>query len=137
MGNNKTMLKLISTDLTIDAAAVEGTPSRTVSGVAVPYGVVATVSSGEKVIFEEGSLPTEGKSPKLYLNHDSEQAVGLVTERVDTPQGMMFSARISKTTLGEEALTLALDGVIDSVSVGVNPTKVKMQDDGKIGRAHV
>ena len=130
MGNNKTMLKLISTDLTIDAAAVEGTPSRTVSGVAVPYGVVATVSSGEKVIFEEGSLPTEGKSPKLYLNHDSEQAVGLVTERVDTPQGMMFSARISKTTLGEEALTLALDGVIDSVSVGVNPTKVKMQDDG-------
>lgn len=124
------MLKLISTDLTLDAAKVEGVPSRTVSGVAVPYGVVATVSSGEKVIFEAGSLPTEGKAPKLYLNHDSEQAVGLVTERVDTADGMMFSARISKTTLGEEALTLALDGVIDSVSVGVNPTKFKMQDDG-------
>ena len=124
------MFKLISTDLTLDASKVEGVPSRTVSGVAVPYGVVAQVSSGEKVIFEAGSLPTEGKAPKLYLNHDSEQAVGLVTERVDTPEGMMFSARISKTTLGEEALTLALDGVIDSVSVGVNPTKFKMQDDG-------
>jgi len=124
------MFKLISTDLTLDASKVEGVPSRTVSGVAVPYGVVAQVSSGEKVIFEAGSLPTGGKAPKLYLNHDSEQAVGLVSERVDTPEGMMFSARISKTALGEEALTLALDGVIDSVSVGVNPTKFKMQDDG-------
>lgn len=130
MRETKTMFKLISTDLTLDASKVEGVPSRTVSGVAVPYGVVAQVSSGEKVIFEAGSLPTGGKAPKLYLNHDSEQAVGLVSERVDTPEGMMFSARISKTALGEEALTLALDGVIDSVSVGVNPTKFKMQDDG-------
>ena len=124
------MLKLISTDLTLDASAIEGVPSRTVSGVAVPYGVAATVSDGTKVIFEAGSLPTDGKAPKLYLNHLSEQAVGLVSERVDTPEGMMFSARISKTALGEEALTLALDGVIDSVSVGVNPTKFKMQKDG-------
>jgi hypothetical protein len=124
------MIKLISTDLTLDASKFEGIPSRTVSGVAVPYGVVAQVSSGEKVIFEAGSLPTGGKAPKLYLNHDSEQAVGLVTERVDTPEGMMFSARISKTPLGETALTLALDQVIDSVSIGVNPTKFKMQDDG-------
>ena len=124
------MLKLISTDLTMDASAIEGVPSRTVSGVAVPYGVAATVSDGTKVIFEAGSLPTDGKAPKLYLNHLSEQAVGLVSERVDTPEGMMFSARISKTALGEEALTLALDGVIDSVSVGVNPTKFKMQQDG-------
>jgi HK97 family phage prohead protease len=124
------MLKLISTDLTLDAAAVEGMPSRSVSGVAVPYGVAATVSDGTKVIFEAGSLPTDGKAPKLYLNHDSEQAVGIVTERVDTPEGMMFSARISKTPQGETALTLALDKVIDSVSVGVNPTKFKMQDDG-------
>jgi hypothetical protein len=130
MRETKIMFKLISTDLTLDASKVEGVPSRTVSGVAVPYGVVAQVSSGEKVIFEAGSLPVDGKAPKLYLNHDSEQAVGLVSERVNTPEGMMFSARISKTVLGEEALTLALDGVIDSVSIGVNPTKFKMQDDG-------
>ena len=124
------MLKFISTDLTLDASALEGVASRTVSGVAVPYGIAATVSDGTKVIFEEGSLPTDGKAPKLYLNHDSEQAVGIVTERVDTPEGMMFSARISKTPQGETALTLALDKVIDSVSVGVNPTKFKMQKDG-------
>jgi hypothetical protein len=124
------MLKFICTDLTLDASAVEGVVSRTVSGVAVPYGVAATVSDGTKVIFEEGSLPVDGKAPKLYLNHDSEQAVGIVTERVDTPEGMMFSARLSKTARAEEALQLSLDKVIDSVSVGVNPTKFKMQKDG-------
>jgi hypothetical protein len=124
------MLKFISTDLTLDASAVEGVASRSISGVAVPYGISATVSDGTKVIFEEGSLPTDGKAPKLYLNHDSEQAVGIVTERVNTPEGMMFSARLSKTARAEEALQLSLDSVIDSVSVGVNPTKFKMQKDG-------
>ena len=124
------MLKLISHDLTLDASKVEGVPSRTVSGVAVPYGVAATVSDGTKVIFEAGSLPTDGKAPKLYVNHDSEQAVGIVTERVETSEGMMFSARFSKTSRADEALQLSLDGVIDSVSVGVNPTKFKIKDDG-------
>ena len=124
------MLKLISTDLTLDASAIEGMPSRSVSGVAVPYGVAATVSDGTKVIFEAGSLPTDGKAPKLYVNHDSEQAVGIVTERVETSDGMMFSARFSKTSRAEEALQLSLDGVIDSVSVGVNPIKFKIKDDG-------
>jgi HK97 family phage prohead protease len=124
------MLKLISHDLTLDASKVEGVPSRTVSGVAVPYGVAATVSDGTKVIFEAGSLPTGGKAPKLYVNHDSEQAVGIVTERTEMADGMFFSARFSKTSRAEEALQLSLDGVIDSVSVGVNPTKFKIQDDG-------
>ncbi|CAB4145457.1 hypothetical protein UFOVP488_10 [uncultured Caudovirales phage] len=124
------MLKFISTDLTLDASAVEGVASRSISGVAVPYGIAATVSDGTKVVFEKGSLPTDGKAPKIYLNHNSEQAVGLIQERLDTEEGMLFTARISKTALGEEALTLALDGVIDSVSVGVNPTKFKMQKDG-------
>jgi len=126
------MIKLISTDLTLDASApIEGAaPKRSVSGVAVPYGVAATVSDGTKVIFEPGSLSAEGKSPKLYMNHDSSQAVGIVSERVDTPQGMMFTAKISKTAAGDEAMVLAMDGVIDSVSVGVNPTKFKMMQDG-------
>jgi hypothetical protein len=68
--------------------------------------------------------------PKLYLGHDSTQAVGLVTARVDTPGGMMYEARISETTLGNEALVLAADGVLDAVSVGVNPTKFSYDENG-------
>jgi hypothetical protein len=43
---------------------------------------------------------------------------------------MMFTAKISATNLGNEYLTLANDGVIDSVSVGINPTKFSFDADG-------
>jgi HK97 family phage prohead protease len=123
------MIKLNAQAVTIDAAAGE-TQTRTITGVAVPYGETATVSDGTQVRFEQGALPVEGKAPKLFMYHDSSMPVGLVTERVDTEEGMMFSARISATVAGDEALTLALDGVLDSVSVGVNPTKFSYDDEG-------
>jgi HK97 family phage prohead protease len=126
------MIRFTAPSVSIDAAAGDGTPSRTITGIAVPYGVAATVADGTEVIFEQGSLPIEGKAPRLYMNHDSNQAIGIVTERVDTPEGMLFSAKISKTAAGDEALQLALDGVLDSVSVGVNPTKTRANKDGSL-----
>ena len=123
------MIKLNAQAVTIDAAAGDN-PTRTITGVAVPYGETATVSDGTQVRFEQGALPVEGKAPKLFMYHDSSQPVGLVTERVNTEEGMMFAARISATAAGDEALTLALDGVLDSVSVGVNPTRFSYDDEG-------
>jgi HK97 family phage prohead protease len=125
------MIKLIASQVTIDAAAGE-TGRREITGIAVPYGVAATVADGTPVIFEAGSLPVEGKAPRLYMNHDSTNAIGIVTERVDTPEGMMFTAKISKTQAGDEALILAMDGVLDSVSVGVNPIKYTTAKDGTV-----
>jgi hypothetical protein len=55
-----------------------------------------------------------------------------VTSAYDTEEGMMFTAKISKTAAGDEALQLALDGVLDSVSVGVNPTKTRANEDGSV-----
>jgi HK97 family phage prohead protease len=124
------MIRLTPSQITVDAAAAEGLPSRSISGVAVTYDETATVNDGTKVRFLQGSLPVTGRDPKLYMQHDSNQIVGKVVERVDTPQGMMFTAKISATRLGDEALTLANDGVIDAVSVGVNPTKFSFDDDG-------
>ena len=123
------MLKFTA-PISLDAAASDGTPKRTITGIAVPYGVAATVTDGTAVRFEKGALPTEGKAPKLFLYHDATQPVGLVTERVDTEEGMLFSAKIAATAAGDEALTLAMEGVLDSVSVGVNPTKFKYDKDG-------
>jgi hypothetical protein len=60
--------------------------------------------------------------------HDSTKPIGIVTERVETPEGVMFAARISATGAGDEALTLAQDGVLDSVSVGATPTEWTMVD---------
>jgi HK97 family phage prohead protease len=124
------MLKLTQQELKIDAAGPDGMPRRTLAGLALPYMVEATVSDGTKVMFMPGSLDAGGKMPKLYLGHDATQAVGLVTAMVDTPGGMMYEARISETALGNEALVLAADGVLDAVSVGVNPTKFSYDAEG-------
>jgi HK97 family phage prohead protease len=124
------MIRFTSSTFTVDAAADDGTPKRTITGIALPYSTEATVNGGQVVSFKPGSLPADGKNPKLYMSHDSTQAIGLVTERVDSPEAMYFTAKVSTTALGDEALILASDGVLDSVSVGVNPTKFTFNEDG-------
>jgi hypothetical protein len=124
------MLKLVQQDLKIDAAEPNGMPRRTLAGLALPYNVEATVNDGTKVMFMPGSLNASDKMPKMYLNHDSTKAVGIVTSLVDSEFGMMYEARISETALGNEALVLAADGVLDAVSVGVNPTRFSYDEKG-------
>lgn len=119
------MIRFTAPSVTIEAAP--GEDSRVVSGVAVPYNEIATVSDGSQVRFAPGSLPTDGKAPKLFMYHDASQAVGVVTDRVETDAGMLFSAKISRTALGNDALQLALDGVLDSVSVGVDPVEYTVE----------
>jgi hypothetical protein len=124
------MIKLVPSLITVDAGAVGELPRRSISGIAVTYDETATVADGTKVRIMQGALPVDGRAPKLYGQHDSGQIIGKLTERVDTPQGMMFTAKISATRLGDEYLVLANDGVIDSVSVGINPTKFNYDADG-------
>jgi HK97 family phage prohead protease len=124
------MIRLIAGDFSVDAAAADGQPRRTISGTAVPYNTPATVNDGTTVMFRPGSLPVEGKAPRLFMYHDATQPVGVVTERVDTDQGMLFSARISQTRLGQDALVMAQDGTIDQVSVGVNPIQFSYDEAG-------
>jgi HK97 family phage prohead protease len=124
------MLRLTQQDLKIDAAGPNGMPRRTLAGLALPYNVEAVVNDGTKVMFLPGSLNAGAKMPKLYLGHDSMQAVGILTSLVDSEFGMMYEARISETALGNEALVLAADGVLDAVSVGVNPTRFSYDQAG-------
>jgi len=124
------VIRLTTSTFTVDAAAADGTEKRTITGIALPYNTTATVSGGQEVSFLPGSLPVEGKAPKLYMSHDSTQAIGLVTERTADATAMYFTAKVSTTALGDEALVLAADGVLDSVSVGVNPTDFSYSEDG-------
>jgi HK97 family phage prohead protease len=123
------MIYLTPQELTLDAAPAGELPRRTLAGVAVKYGVDAIVSDGQKVRFAPGSLPLGGKKPKMYLYHDASKPVGVVESRVEVGDAVLFEARISETGLGNEALTLAADGVLDAVSVGVNPTKFSYDGD--------
>lgn len=122
------MIKLTANDFSITAG--KGSGRREISGVAVPYNVRAEVSSGQAVIIKPGALPVEGKAPRLFMYHDSTMPVGVVTERVDTPEGMMFTAKVSASSQGQDAMIMLSEGVIDQVSVGLNPTKFTFADDG-------
>ena len=110
--------------------AEEGENPRTISGIAVPWDTVATVSDGTRVKFERGSLPVTGKKPKLLKYHDSSQIVGVVTARLDSQDGMLFTAKISNTSDGNDMLELVKDEAIDSVSVGVDVKDARYDDDG-------
>ena len=124
------MLRLTPQDLKIDAAQGDALPRRTLAGVALEYGVDAVVSDGQKVRFEKGSMPLEGKKPKMYLYHNSEMPIGVVTERTEVDNFVMFEAKISETALGNESLQLAMDGVLDSLSVGAVPVEFTFDEAG-------
>ena len=124
------MIRFTADTVTVKAEAGE-TGERRIDAIAVPYNTFATVTGGQEVMFKPGSLPTEGKAPRVFMYHDSTKPVGIVAERVDTDEAMLASMRISRTALGDEALVLAADGVMD-VSVGVNPLEFTEDKQGRI-----
>jgi HK97 family phage prohead protease len=123
------MLKLTA-PVQLHAEAGDTQAQRTISGIAVPWEVDAVVSDGTAVRFARGSLPTDGPAPKLIESHDMSQIRGLVVDRVDSETGMQFTAKIAATRAGDDALELLKMGAIDSVSVGVNPTKWHYDAEG-------
>ena len=124
------MIQLKAQFVTIDAAAGEGeAPKRSITGLAVPWNVEATVSGGQVVKFLPGSLPEDGPAPKLLEEHAG-MPIGIVSERVATDQGMMFTAKLAETSRGNDAMALLTMSAIDSVSVGAIPTKFKYDKDG-------
>jgi hypothetical protein len=115
-------LNLSSPIFSIISAGPDGLPRRTIEGVAVEWNTIATVSSGQQVKFLPGSLPTDGPAPKFMLDHSAEKPLGMVTERVDTGEAMLFSAKVGPGQVRDEVLAMAGPGeYYDSVSVGVEP----------------
>jgi len=122
------MIRMIADSVTLDAAAGDEKP-RTISGIAVPYDVEATVLGGSRVRILQGALPTDGPAPRLLEDHDTGRIVGKVTAREDTAEGMLFEAQIAKTQAGDDLVELLKMGALDSVSVGIEATDYEM--DGR------
>ena len=125
------MITFNANTFAVEAAGPDGLPRRTITGVAVQYNTFATVSDGTTVSFAPGSLPVDGRQPRVFMYHDSTMPVGLVTERVDTGTEMLIAMKISATNLGNEALVLAADNVME-LSVGVNPTEFSYDEEGNM-----
>lgn len=67
-----------------------------------------------------GTLARRGSKVKVLWQHDAHQPIGKPTSMKEDDIGLAVSAKISDTELGNEALTLAADGVVDSFSIGYN-----------------
>jgi len=126
-------MNLVTLSSPITVIAAEGdTPSRTIAGTAVTYGTVLSASSGP-VMFLDGALPLDGPAPKLIRDHNLTQPLGIVNHRQLDGNQVKFSAKISQTNAGDEALTLAADGVLDSVSVGAMATDYTFMPGAELG----
>jgi HK97 family phage prohead protease len=123
-------IHLVAGTFTVDASASDGPPSRSITGLAVPWNVATTDSLGQRVMFKPGSLPEDGRPPKLVEGHDLSKIRGLVTERANTSDGMMFTARLADTRDAQDTMALLQMGAIDAVSVGVVPTKFAFDKNG-------
>jgi hypothetical protein len=123
-------LNLESPIFSIISAGPDGTPRRTIEGVAVEWNTISTVSGGQQVKFLPGSLPTDGPAPKFMLDHSAEKPLGMVTERVDTGEAMLFAAKVGPGQIRDEVLAMAGPGeYYDSVSVGVQPIDYTFEEN--------
>ena len=120
------MIRFNAQLVTLDASADETQPSRTITGLAVPWDVVANLSNDVgPVKFLRGSISVDGPMPKLLEYHDDTRVIGRVTERLSTDDGLMFVATLSKTRAADDALALLADQSISAVSIGAVPIKFK------------
>ena len=122
------MIKFTAVPITLDAAAEEDAP-RTITGIAVPWDTVATVSGGEKVMFKRGAFDLNAKPARLLENHDG-RPIGIVTELVDLDNGLGFSASFARSKAADDVVELIQMSAYDSVSVGAVPKKYKYDKNG-------
>jgi HK97 family phage prohead protease len=122
------MIKFTAVPVTLDAAAGEDAP-RTITGIAVPWDTVATVSGGEKVMFKRGAFDLNAKPARLLENHDG-RPIGIVSELVDLDNGLGFSATFAKSKAADDVVELIQMSAYDSVSVGAVPKKFKYDKNG-------
>jgi uncharacterized protein len=121
------MIKFQAVPITLDAAAGDDTP-RSITGIAVPWDVVAN-ASGQKVMFKAGAFDLNAKPARLLENHDG-RPIGMVTELVELDNGLGFSAVFARSKQADDVVELIQLSAYDSVSVGAVPKKFKYDKNG-------
>ena len=108
-----------------NAIEAADTERRMISGKIAPYGEVGYTSAGP-VVFERGSISIPDVTKiKLLMQHDSTKPVGRATYSSDDESGVYASFKISSSTRGQDALTLAQENLVSGLSVGVDVSASK------------
>ena len=110
----------------IQAADVE---RRMISGLVAPYGEIGHTSAGP-IMFERGSITyAEASNIKLLMQHQQDKPVGRAVSFSDSTEGVYGSFRLSMSSRGQDALTLAQENLVSGLSVGVDVTASKPMGD--------
>lgn len=109
-------------------AAATDNDERTVEGLGVPYNVEIEHFFGRES-FDPGSIEDADTARLLWQHRDP---IGRVTSTSDSDEGMSITGVVSRTQLGDDALTLARDGVVTGLSIGFEPLeyRIEVEDDG-------
>jgi HK97 family phage prohead protease len=106
---------------------------RIIAGKIVPYATEIGNTSAGKVIFAADSIEIPAnKKIKLLDEHNPKAILGSATTFSTSPEGIHATFKVTKTARGDEALTLASDGLKTGLSVGVEPVESSMNKDGVI-----
>lgn len=102
------------------------TEKREVEGIAVPWGQVADLGWFTEEV-QRGAVQ-DSEDTQLWWRHTD--PIGMVSAHEDQDGGWFIRTKISKTTLGDDALTLARDGVVKNFSIGFEPVEYTTREDG-------
>lgn len=110
------------------------TEARTITGLVLPYGVLAQRTSMGAIRFSAGSLKhhPDLKRIKLLLDHDPAQAVGYATAVDQTGEGVVVSFHLPAGPEGDDALAKAANGIRDGLSIGADLTMHAKSADGRV-----
>jgi HK97 family phage prohead protease/HK97 family phage major capsid protein len=121
------MILTFSSD--IEAADVE---RRIIAGVVVPFNKVGYTSVGP-VVFESGSITIPDTTKiKLLAQHDPTNPIGRAQSFQTSDSAITGSFKISNSTTGQDFLIRASEGLIASLSIGVEVVASKPSKDGTL-----
>jgi hypothetical protein len=116
-------LSLLAPPATVTASDLD---ARTLSGVALPYGVQGSTSAG-LVQVDAGAvtIAKDLRTVKLFVEHGREKPIGYTASAVDAPDALRMSFRVRSGAPGDEALLEASEGVRDALSVELDDVVIR------------
>ena len=75
------------------------------------------------------TIQENGQRVKYLYQHDMMQPIGKMSELYEDEKGLVFTAEIPKTQLGNDVIELMKAGVITENSVGIMPIVKEMMND--------
>ncbi len=102
-------------------AAGDASDGRTLEGRIVPYDQTIH-HGGTEIAFSLGVFAeVDPESVVLLWQHDQHQPIGRMTALSEEPDGAYGRFRVGDTERAREALSLARDGILTGLSVGIDP----------------